>query len=96
MNVRIDRLACKSITKMKQLYNIPKDETKITNYKYSDYIIEDQPLRTRRRSLADHIEKYLLKPRNHKNILKKETDWEDWQPPPPIYTFSGLPSENDN
>ena len=95
MNVRIDRLACKSINKMKSLYNsIPKNENRVTRYKYSDYCIEEQPLRNRRRSVADHIDKYILKPRGHDNLLKKERSWEDWQAPPPIYTFSGLPVIN--
>ena len=95
MNVRLDRLACKSINKMNSIYSHPTNENRSISYKYSDYTINEQPSRSRRRSVADHIHKYILKPRNHENILKKETPWEDWQPPPPIYTFSGKPVSND-
>ena len=95
-NVRLDRLACKTINKMREMYITPHNRIKESNYKFSDYIIEDQPIRSRRKSLADKIDKYILKPRKHLNILKTEKSWDQWEPPTPIYTCTGKPEAKDN
>ena len=92
VNIRLDRLACKFLNTMKDMYHIPKRLNRNTKYKYSDFIIEGEPVRTRRRSLADSIEKHILNKRNHNNPIRMEKLLSDWTPPHPIYNGKGNPN----
>ena len=86
MNVRLDRLTNKSLNKMKEMYYLPKNQQREVMYKYSDYALTEPPIRLRRKSLAERIDKHILKPRYHRNFIKDEPICTDWQPPEPIYT----------
>ena len=77
---------------MKELYYIPKNVNREIIYKYSEYSIEQEPLRSRRKSLANHIDKYILKERFQNNPIKNIKPLSDWVPPPPIYTGRGIPT----
>ena len=87
INVRVSKLNNKMLNKMKELYHLPKNQERFICYKYSDFEIEAEPIRSRKRSLAQHIEKYILKPRATINHIKKEKSREDWEPPNPIYIY---------
>ena len=77
---------------MKTKYYVPKNSPTDVTYRFSDYVIEGDPIRTKRKSLAEQIDKYILKPRKHKNAIKEEILWENWKAPPPIYTHTGKPT----
>lgn len=89
MNVRLDKLACKTLNNMKHKYYVTKNSPTDVTYKYSDFELEGEPIRTKRKSLAAKIEKHILKPRKHKSFIREERPWENWQPPPPIFTYTG-------
>ena len=90
-NVRLDKLANKSFNKMKELYYISKNENRITKYKYSNFEINIEPKRKRRKSLAERIDKHLIVKRRHKNPIKWVKPLDKWLPPPSIYTHKGTP-----
>ena len=92
LNIRLDKLACKVYNIMKTKYHVSKNSHTEANYRFPDYEIEGNPLRTKRKSLAEHIEKYILKPRRHKNAIREEILWENWKAPPSIYTHTGKPT----
>ena len=93
LNVRIDRQYHKILNKMKQEYYVTKDQTKEINYKYSDYTINQPTLRTRRRTIAQRIRKYITGPNFHKDIIKDITPMERWKPPDPIYLAHHQPND---
>ena len=59
LNIRLSRMANKTLNKMKEIHHIPKHKTRATKYKYSDYEIPQSPHKPRKRSLAQRIEKYI-------------------------------------
>ena len=79
-------MANKTINKMKELYHVPKEEERLTNYRYSDFEIKTRPLRQRKMTIAERINKFMIKPRNQLNTLKNEPNRDEWVPPDPIYT----------
>ena len=88
LNCRFDQLANKAINRMKEYYNVPKNQERISNYKYSDYSITSPPLRTRRKSIIDRINKNIMKARKQNELFKTEPLIADWSPPQPIYVIS--------
>ena len=86
MNSRLSFLNNKVLNKMRDIYFPAHDRNRIRNYKYSDYTISLPPLRNRRRTIGERIQKYLLTPRNQTNVIKEELPTNEWQPPPPLYS----------
>ena len=86
INVRIDYLANRCINKIKDKYIPKKNHITDVNYKYGDFLIEDNPIRTKRRSIVDRVNKYILRPNNHKNIIISEKSISEWKAPSPIYS----------
>ena len=84
-NVRISKLNNKMLNKMKEIYHIPKTENRYVRYKYSEYGINEPPIRERKRSLAQRINKYILRPANIPNPIKTVRPRDDWEPPDPIF-----------
>ena len=82
---------------MKEIYFTSKDNLREFNYKFSDYKIEDPPIRKRRRTMAEKIDKYLIKPNHQQNLIKLTPPVELWVPPEAIYLrhlcINGLISE---
>ena len=72
----------------------PKNKEKECFYKYSNYTIETDKLRTRKRSLTQCIDKHISKKRQHKNLLKSEKEYDKWKAPLPIFTYTGIPDPN--
>ena len=70
---------------MKDMYYVTKDQDNEITYRFSDYTITQPPIRTRRRTIAQRINKYIIKPNNHKDIIKGVTSLDKWKPPDPIY-----------
>ena len=91
-NIRINKLSNKLLNKMKELYHIPKNQSPYFKYKYSNYEITEEPYRSRRRSLSQRINKYILKPNNINNIIISAPTPDKWKPPQPFY--AGLPHRN--
>ena len=94
LNVRISKLNNKTLNTMKETYYVKSDQPKNITYKYSDYNINSPPLRKRRRTIAQHIDKHILKPRNHPNVIKEVDSIDTWQEPTPIYTSTFKPASN--
>ena len=86
LNVRINRLKNKTLNKMKQIYYNTQNQDDNLTYKYSDFTIQIQPHRKKRRTVAQRIERNLLKPRGQRNTIKDEIDIDEWTKPDPIYS----------
>ena len=86
LNIRISKLANKVNNKAKDYYIPSKKNKRPKIYKYSDYEIENPPLRKQRKSLFERVNSKILKVRNHKPIFKNLKSIEKWVPPTPIYT----------
>ena len=95
LNVHVDKLCNKMINKMREIHYLPKREPRSITYKYSDYSIQVPPIRTRRKSIPQHMDKYLFQPRNQRNKIKDEPSIDNWKAPTPIYS-STKPSNNNN
>ena len=93
INVRIDYLANRCLNKMKEKYINKNNDISEVTYKYGDFKIEGEPIRTKRRSLADRVQKYILDPKKHKNIIKDEKSTSEWEPPDPIYSSTSNKEE---
>ena len=78
LNIRIDKMANKTLNKIREMYHIPKDEERFTTYKYSAYEIKDQPFRKRKMTIAERINKFLIKPRSQTNVIKSEPERHMW------------------
>ena len=70
---------------MKESYHIPKTEERFVTYKYSDFEITEPPIRARKRSLAQKVDKYLIRTSNIVNKIKTVKSREEWEPPDPVY-----------
>ena len=86
MNIRIDKQCNKMINNIREQYYIPLNKTRDITYKLSDYEITTEPNRTRRRSVIQRIDKYILNPRSHKNLINETPTIDKWKPPNPIWT----------
>ena len=86
LNIRISKLANKVNNKAKDYYISSKNYKRPKIYKYSEYEIENPPIRKRRKSLYERVNSKILKIRNHQPIFKKLKSIEKWVPPSPIYT----------
>ena len=86
LNIRISKLANKVNNKAKDYYIPSKNNKRPKIYKYSDYEIENPPLRKQRKSLFERVNSKILKVRNHKPLFKNLKSIEKWVPPTPIYT----------
>ena len=88
LNIRISKSNNKLINKCKEIqYPQPEDNTLIT-YKFSDYIIEDQPKRKRKMTIGQRIHKFILNTNHLNNFIKEEPITSNWIPPTPIITNS--------
>ena len=94
LNVRIDKLCNKVYNKIKEIYYIPKTQNRNTFYKYSDFTLENEPIRKRRKSVAQQVEKHIINPNKGYNPIKTEKPRDQWKPPKPIYTTSYYRNNN--
>ena len=87
LNIRINKLSNKMLNKLKEIH-FPKNNnnTNDTYYKYGDYTITTPPIRNKKQTLAQRINKNILKPNFIKNTILHEPTTTQWQPPTPIYT----------
>ena len=85
VNLRLRKLAKKMLYKAKSKYLQHEEEYQYTIYKLSDYSIEEPPLRTKRRSVAERINKYIYKTPDRKNVLHSLPKESLWQDPNPLY-----------
>ena len=83
----MNKLSNKMLNKLKEIH-FPKNNnnTNDTYYKYGDYTITTPPIRNKKQTLAQRINKNILKPNFIKNTILHEPTTTQWQPPTPIYT----------
>ena len=86
LNIRISKLNNKMINKCREIHYPKKGNEIIPHYKFSDYTIKEEPLRKKKQSVAQRIDKNILKINHLKNPILKEPKIEEWTPPTPIYT----------
>ena len=86
LNIRISKLNNKMINKCREIHYPNKGNEIIPHYKFSDYTIKEEPLRKKKQSVAQRIDKNILKINHLKNPILKEPKIEEWTPPTPIYT----------
>ena len=84
MNVRLHSLAKKCISKIIDKYSPNIEVNPINTYKYSDYTITDEPLRKRRRTMLQRINKYISG--NKKCSLYRLNNSVKWPIPESIFT----------
>ena len=70
---------------MKDLYFPNKDNIYMPFYKLDNYIISEEPERNKKMSIAQRINKFILKPNHLKNNIIEEPQIIDWIPPNAIY-----------
>ena len=83
-NVRTYKLAKKCLNTILNTYSSNTDSLPIKNYKYSDYIIKEEPLRKRRRPIIQRINKYLCTAKKCKLYSLNKTN--NWDEPQPMFT----------
>ena len=86
INVRISRLKNKVVNRMKENYYVKQNQDRNIFYKFSDFTLSHPPIRKRRYTVAQRIERNILNPRGHNNIIKQEPSIDNWQEPEPIYS----------
>ena len=93
LNIRIDKLSNKIKNKMKEICYLSKNKVSDINYKYSGYQNEEQPVRSRRKSLLEKIDKYIIQ-QGKTNPIKEEPSQEKRKAPTPIFTGKKQQSHN--
>ena len=83
MNVRLYKLAKKCINSIINTYSPDINKNPIPFYKFSDYEITEEPLKTRKRPVLQKINKYISN--NKKCLLYKLNKDDLWPEPEPIY-----------
>ena len=81
-NVRLHRLSTKSLNTIINNYSPNSDLNPGLVYKFSDYEITTDPIRTRKRPILQRINKYLSAKRKCK-LFKLNKEWPE---PLPIYS----------
>ena len=85
INVRLNKLAKKMLYKAKIKYLDRSEDANETYYKLSDYLIMEQPLRNRRRTIPERINKYIYRRETRKSILQSLPDEDRWITPEAIF-----------
>ena len=81
INVRLNKLAKKMLYKAKTRYLDRNDCSNDPYYKHSDYLIQDQPLRNKRRTIAERISKYIYRKEGRKSLLHSLPQEDNWVTP---------------
>ena len=98
LNIRLSKLNNKIINKMKDLY-FPTNGTIAPDdacYKYGDFIISTPPLNKKKLTIAQRINKFIIKPNHHPNVIKDVPSPATWEPPDPIYKRRQNQRQNNN
>ena len=83
LNIRTHKLAIKTFNKMKNIYSPKTELNPVPYYKYSDYAIEDTPLKQRKRPVLQRIRKFIAT--NSKQIsINAIKNPNSWSPPLPL------------
>ena len=86
LNIRLNRLAKKMAYKAKEKYLNKNNESDDIFYRLSDYIIEEPPLKKKKKSLIMRINKYIYGKGSRKSLLHSlPKDEANWPTPGPIY-----------
>ena len=84
LNIRLQKLASKGINKLREQYLCNKDNTIVKPYRFSDFEIDLPPHKTKKRTIALRIKKYIYKS-NRIGLLRNCNKPESWKTPSPIY-----------
>ena len=85
LNIRLNKLAKKMLYRTKDKYLSKEAVSDEAYYKLSDYILEGPPLKKRKRSLMDKVNKYIARKSNRRCTLHSLPDEDNWPIPEPIY-----------
>ena len=87
LNIRIDKQNNKMLNKMKELYFPPFDNSSqyFPSYKFGDFVLTSPKKRNKKQTVAQRINKFILKPNSHRNFIKNVPSQNNWTPPEPIY-----------
>ena len=81
INLRLNKLAKKMLYKAKDRYCSKHNTADDIFYRLSDYAIEDPPLKTKKRSISERINKYVYNKSGRKSVLHSLPDETKWKTP---------------
>ena len=84
-NIRLNRLSKKMMYKAKEKYLNNPTKTEDLFYKLSDYTIESQPLKKKKRSIVERMDKYIFGKDRRRSVLNSLPPEENWIIPPALF-----------